>query len=581
MARWVAPAIAGCLTLAFTLAMTSDSWQWPLAFLAAAVAVHAGGRRRSGGSTGEEKVRWPAELAVAGPASRATGSRRQVTVALARVEAKAMLRSASFAVGLAFLGVIVLLYAVIYPDDNGETWALLVGQMPWFAHPVAGMTILAVHRAATRPHRDRTEDLFASCPSEPSERVSALLWTAVVPVVAAVGFMTALLSLLAINSPALHGGLTGRPTGSLLAAPLLAVGATWLGVALGVWARFWLAPVIAVVLVGFVSLQLATKGDPAWNFWSPLSTFGPQVDSPLLLPLAHVWSYLVWMAALSGLVALVAIVRYRRDGWVFLVGCGLVAVAFVAGVAALRPASGDDAQRVADLIARPEANQTCTTASVPVCTFGEYGELRRRVASAVVPVGDALPAGVPAIIVRQAFEGTLRDLPTEVRRSMPGGIPAPGASEVRIGFAGDGDALMAYRLRVAFHALGLPLPPDADPLPKVIAGEARGVVALWLATRGMPAPEARHLVRALSGNDAFERGQAWPQMCGPVVWSPQDLAAARSVLALDPTTVASVVAADWARWSDPRTTTDAFLASLDLPSAGPYDRVVPRRERFC
>lgn len=65
-----------------------------------------------------------------------------------------------------------------------------------------------------------------------------------------------------------------------------------------------------------------------------------------------------------------------------------------------------------------------------------------------------------------------------------------------------------------------------------IDGEARGVVALWLAARGLELGDALHLATVENpgdadenlirggGNDAFERGLAWPTRCGPVVWSP-------------------------------------------------------------
>lgn len=73
--------------------------------------------------------------------------------------------------------------------------------------------------------------------------------------------------------------------------------------------------------------------------------------------------------------------------------------------------------------------------------------------------------------------------------------------------------------------------------PLAIDGQARGVVALWLAARGLDLDDAMHLATVEEPGDSdenlirgqttdpFEHGLAWPTMCGPVVWSPQDLVA--------------------------------------------------------
>ena len=66
-----------------------------------------------------------------------------------------------------------------------------------------------------------------------------------------------------------------------------------------------------------------------------------------------------------------------------------------------------------------------------------------------------------------------------------------------------------------------------------------------------------------------------------MVWSAQDLAAARAVLALPASQVAGVVTAGWARWSDPRTGTDELLAVLGLPGVGPFDQVIARPGEPC
>ena len=125
----------------------------------------------------------------------------------------------------------------------------------------------------------------------------------------------------------------------------------------------------------------------------------------------------------------------------------------------------------------------------------------------------------------------------------------------------------------------------------VVAGQARGVLALWLATRGLDAEATSRLTTARSGGSrpagapgAFDRGYVdWPTYCGitPVVWSARDLAAARSLVAAPEPAVRSVVHGGWERWRNPRTSTDELLAALGLSPVGPVEVVQTREESTC
>jgi len=147
-------------------------------------------------------------------------------------------------------------------------------------------------------------------------------------------------------------------------------------------------------------------------------------------------------------------------------------------------------------------------------------------------------------------------------------------------------------MQAAFAALGLPPEPGEGDRPNVVAGQARGVVALWLATRGLDPGASRKLTTAAPGNgnrdaggpDSFDRGYVdWPNICGtsPVVWSAQDLAAARAIVAAPEAEVKAVVHAGWERWRHPGTGTDELLAALGLPAVGPFDAVETRQETQC
>ena len=534
--------------------------------------------------------------AFAAPVLAAPGSPWHVSAALGRVESRQLALSPWFGIALGFLAIFLVMFGVFFADDNGQVWHEVAAMMPWFAHPVAGMTILAVHRAVTRPVRDGSDELFESCPTEPVVRAVGLLRTAVVPVAVFAGFAVLYGVALVVGSPNLHGPLSVAMVPLLLAGPVLLVGAVCLGVALGSWVRFGLAPVVAVVGVGLLALKLATAGNPGWNGSSALSTFGPDGGSPMLHSLLPTWWYLLWLVALVVLVAVAALSRYRRDRPMRFVAVVGVVVAVVAALFGTAGPDAEAARHVADRIARPASHQACDRigALVDVCTYRDYGELHASIAAAVDPVSRSLPARARPVVVRQGFEGTEADLPAEVRRLLPDGVPTPGEHEIRIGFAGDDNSLLAYRLLVAFAALGLRLPSDApDEGPLVIGGEARGVVALWLAARGLDPGDAVGLATIENpgdsdenllggaGPDAFEQGVAWPNMCGPVVWAPQDLAAARALMRAPEAEVAAVVDAGFARWSDPGTKTDELLAALGLPTVGPPSTIVTRTEAHC
>jgi hypothetical protein len=402
-----------------------------------------------------------------------------------------------------------------------------------------------------------------------------------VPVAAFVAFLAVYVATVSVRSPASHGPVLLHVVPVVVASPLLLVGAVAFAVALGSWVRFGVAPIAAVVAIGFLSVRLATAGDPGWNGLSALSTVGPQADSPLLISLLPTWSYLAWVVALTCAVAAVALLRHGMTTAVALTGGGAVVLGLLATVTATAPVDAGEASRVAALIADPAAHQTCTDGPVPVCTFADYRELRQRIAREVGPVVAALPAGAPHLTVRQAFDGNAADLPGEVLERLDSGVPRQPSDEVWIGSDARPDVLLSHRLRVAFAALGLSLGDEADQHPQSVSGQARGVVALWLASRGMDLADALALATGQVEGDAFDRGVAWPTMCGPVVWSAQDLVAARALIAAPEAEVAAVVADGFERWADRRTGTDELLAAAGLPSAGPYDRVVPRTEDFC
>lgn len=130
------------------------------------------------------------------------------------------------------------------------------------------------------------------------------------PAVLAVCFAVYIASMAVSNSD-----LTG-PTGPvpLHVASGLALGAggVALGVALGRWVRFALAPVVAIVAVGSVSLRLAAGTGDRFEPSMVLSTFPPVGDSPVLLTTGQMAWHLSWLLALTAATGAVAVLRTGR-----------------------------------------------------------------------------------------------------------------------------------------------------------------------------------------------------------------------------------------------------------------------------
>lgn len=512
---------------------------------------------------------------------------RSVIRAIGRFESAQLATSPWFGVGVGFCVIIIVAFAVVYDSDEVHLWPNEAMLAPWFAHPLVGMSILAVHRNITRDRRDATDELLDTCPTEPTTRTLGHIATSVVPVAAYASFCATYLAILLAKGndfdgpPGLEQGL------GLFSAFVLCIGGVTLGVALGRWVHFGLAPIVAVVAVLFLTLGLATQGDPGWNPLAELSTMPPLSEMNAVFTARPAMWHLLWLLALAGSVAAVGLARHRRDRGVIAVATVSIALAVISGIGATRPMSDSDADTIAERITNPAAHQSCVTGAggrLDVCTFDDYGDIAAAVLEPVSAVVAALPAEVGTLTMRQRFpqDATLADLPPEVRRRIPGGLPSLGPNEVSLDFGTDDDTVDGARFDAAFTATGLPIDSPPDDMPRVIAGQARGVVALWLATRGMPRDDARELATAFHPDapEPFDRGLAWHEECTspPVVWSAQDLQAARALTALDNSDITRVLATRWERWIDPRTSTDDLLAALGLPPVGPFDDVRTRVE---
>jgi hypothetical protein len=515
-------------------------------------------------------------------------SGRAVAMALGRVEGRQFTASVWFAVGFAFCLLVVMLFGFVWAGQNGGTRQGFVELMPWFVHPMVGTVVVAAYRATTRAARDGADELFETCPTAPATRTAGFLLSAAVPVAALTGFLAVLAAAVAFRAPMLHGALGADSLADVLGALVLGAGGVALGVALGRWVRFGLAPVITVALIGFVATGVVNGSAP--DDWKPLAQLStaPTVSSlsPVFSDRPAFW-HLLWLVGLTAVVGVVAVARHRRDRTVALAAVAAAVVVLAAGIGATRPMPDHSAARIAARIAHPEEDQVCaaTDGPVEVCVYRHHRALLGRVTEEVGPIAAALPTGMARLTLRQVFDGELGDVAPEVRRRLePADLVRP-TGEVALGFGeGSDEPFDTPAFDLALASLGLAPEPGDDLIPTVIAGQARGVVAMWLATLG----SAAGATRAAGATDpwsavAADRRPPDSHECRvpPVVWSSQDRAAARAVLALPDPQVAPVVRDGWSRWSNPRTGTDELLAALGLRAAGPFDSVVAGPEEPC
>ena len=531
-------------------------------------------RRRPGHDGGWTPVAAVAFQPAVGHSASAPGV---VVLALGRVEAREIASSASIGVGVGFCLMILVLF--------GQVWAAeyrggLSGSMelhPIYVHPLAGLVVLAAHRARTRSTRDGTQELFETCPTSQATRTAGHLLTSWVPAAIALVFLTGMTVLVSRNATGDYSQVGARQVAALLGAAVLCVGATALGVGLARWAPWTLVPVVVVIAIGFGSTSLANAGNRRTDPIRQLSTFLNDPDRYLRHTAPHWVAHHLWILALVALVAVLALARDLHRPRLAIAGATFAIVAVVSAVAATRPIDATDAARIASLIDEPEAHQRCVdVAELGVCTYPTDAELADHIAAEVAQVAAAAPPGALAgWTVRQGTDLDRAELDPEVRRLLQ-----PGRGDERfipMEMINHSAADEGARFWVALTAAGV-----TEDITKgtvlSLDHQARGVVALWLATRGAATDTAVDMTSTELGdhdsaNYSSSYGRPWPDNCyaglAPVTWAFTDVDAARQLLAVPEAEVAEVLRSEWARFTDPATSTDELLAALGLEPVTP------------
>lgn len=521
------------------------------------------------------------------PTAAPRGWRSGVAGSLARVEARELIASPWLHVGIVLCLVILAMLGVLFADDLDRSWLELFGIATLLCHPLAAFAIVAAHRNRTRGRRDGCEELFEACPADADVRTLGHLATSWVVALLQVGFIVLLAVLVAMSNHHIYGPLGPYVVAALLACAVIGAGAVALGVTLGRWAPWGLVPFVAVMAVGVASARINEIGAPAYATDRMLATLVATTGiDPVFLPQLW-WERVAWLGALAAIVAVLGLLggRYTRVASAVLVGA--VAVAVVSAVLIVRPAT-QQADDIADLVADPIAHSTCVAAGpdVEVCAYEGYEGLARDTAVEIGPVVAAVPDGVLDDVVFVAYyEGGVDRLTAEVQAELDGrGVELP-PHALRLRFNSHPENFEAVRLRMAARAVGLPADTTDDELPTSVGGRARGVVALWLATRGLDDDARERLITADASGDPSTPtppGAIWPGTCHEenqaVQWSSTDLDAARVLFSLGDERVRRVLGERWDELTGDDVTTDQLLVAMGASPLGPPEAVEVRQD---
>jgi len=511
-----------------------------------------------------------------------------VARALARVEARRLLCHPSFLIGTALTVLLVdsAGYTNILPEVDGSA-VVALAIMGW-------ATLIATNLAALRSRREGTEELFDSLPTPAVTRTAAHLVSGLAAVPFAVLVLGGYIAYLVID------GSIGSPNVAELAVgPLLVAGGAMLGVLAARWAPHpTVAPVVAVATI-FVQGKLSESETSPFR-WMAFKTDGVGLDDGIAFPGPVDW-HLVFLLGTVAIAAGLALSRhgFSRQVTTFLVGA--VAVSGVAAYAQTRPLSDSAARRQAAALTAPELK--CEVrGGVRYCVEPGY-EVRY---GQWDPPVQAVLARVPAEVRGRGLVVSMREpnvvgntdcSPTPMLQMVSPRVRAlvtpeqvwpaddavhpwrywpwdPGCS-----FVDHGTVLT---VQVGSWAVGLPPAQSAAP-PCVASGQARSVVALWLAGQSTAgAPEALAEVLRTSeglGNAdliSFD-SNTWPNW--GVVFAHRDVATALAILERPAEEVGRIVNDNWARLVDPSTPSAdlARLTGVPAPAVGgPSSADAPR-----
>ena len=545
--------------------------------------THRGGTR-----TGTDDWQPGRTAATTGQRHLDIGSQRSAGLQLARVEGRQLLRNEVFIVGIAMSIAILVIFGVIWASDNlgaQNSWRYWLALLPVFTLPFAGLTMVAANLAALRSRRDGTEELFSSLPATDATRVVGHLgsvWMAFV--IQAIFVIGNFLNGWFITDH--FGAVDMASIGDIAVSFMLVASAVALAVALARWLPHPLVALAALVALGIGGSAIGGIGGHHWSLTRQLSIWPRYPDHDWAFAVRPNWWHAAYLLALATVVAVVAVARQRRDRPIAILAAVTVTLAAVTGFLQTRPMSDRDADRIASMIANPVTYSTChTTDGLTLCAYQDYADITSVWANELSAPFAAVPPARQAdgftVVWR---EPRLDRLDPAVQQRIDADAlnarwdrdPATWNGVAIVGT----DSAPVNRLALGLWSVGLPLV-AAEDTPCSVSGQARGVVALWIAAQGKSADAATSFVSGswsgINNSDTtfaipseWIDGYVWNgDEIPPVLWSKNDIAAAQALVGIDVATVRDAIWADWAQWTDPTTSTDQLLATFGLEPVGP------------
>lgn len=526
------------------------------------------------------------DAAEVGPVGWVPGTKCRALAPLASAENRALLRHPAFVVGVALTPLML--------------WAATVAETRWWHRspsialalvPLGWLTIVATNLLTLRSRRAGTDELFAAAPTPQPVRTNAFLSSAIAAVAVAAVFAIVAVAhgLATIESP------VGEPRVSEIAAgPLILAGSVTVGVSVARWLPHWGFGILAAFAVTLIQTPIAEPTSPLWNRTEahPARFLGflslpTNVGAPELEMRPAGW-HLVYLA---GLILVMGVVALAREGLPLRLGAVLAAALALivgAGWAQIRSPSQAQLASMTDYLTQPRKHQVCT--QDVLTTYCAYPEQRERMDDWGQRVA-AIRALVPREVAARELEVTDR-VPTRIGSSdcspqafvdglHPDLVPAVRPAEIwredgqvhpgpnRFPCGGRRVDELFTSMQVGSWAVGLPPNPSASDKRCSAAGQARAVVALWLASEGIASAE-RTMRDVL---DEHPRGlitfEHWsdPPMLG-ASFHADDMRLAMALLDLPADRVKRVVQTEWSTLTAASTPSSALAAEFDVKRRG-------------
>jgi hypothetical protein len=517
--------------------------------------------------------------AVAGGRRAATSPARPVTLALARIEGRRLLRSPALAVGLA-VGALQILPGALWPE--AADLRLRAMDAGFLVLPLAAATLIAASLATLRARRHGTEELLSATPAPPQARTAAHLLAPLGMALVAVAVVAAAL----LAAWRFRHGFARPDLAEAAVGPLLVLGAGALGVLLARWLRSSIAAVVACVGIAVMELYVSGLGQTnplrRLAFWSQSADMRAE-----LLPGRLARWHLVYLVGLVAMAAVGALARHGLSRK--LTVAGVLAITLVATSAwfQARPIPPSAWASRNALLERPHDFQQCQERDgVRYCAYPAYRSLIELWAAPVAGVRRALPPGrwPGDVQVTQRVTGNDRFWVTspDVQRKLPA-LPPTGGPTVDDGdlhppmlWDTTGRAELGLAVMAASRAVGLPLAQRAPDIRCHASGQARAVVALWLAGQATPATARtlRQLTREAIADIGGRLFLVIPDYGTPgaVAFGATEAALALELLSRPASSVATAVGASWDELtaSDAPSVAAASLLGLNDPGPAPF-----------